>query len=327
MWGGRKIQSILGKALPAGKMIGESWEIYDFPPGVVDKSGGWVSSEVAAGPLAGQTLHQLVEKLGKDLTGNAKLVGSAGQFPLLIKYLDAKDDLSVQVHPDEIYAAKNPGAHLKSEAWYVVQADNGSRILKGLSADSSPETFKSAINQGNVEAQIRAIPVKPGECFYLPSGTVHALGAGILAAEVQTPSDTTFRVFDFDRVDPTTGTKRTLHVDQALACINFTEPAPTDVPAGGNPHQFFPTASRLVTSEYFTIDKIRCARGTHRPISYNEAVIWMMLEGDGQIAADGVSEPTSFVRGDTLLLPAAMKQPVLQTTQDCIWLEITLPQR
>ena len=132
MWGGRKMQTLLGKNLPADKPIGESWELFDFPPGVVENSTGWLSSEVANGSLAGTSLHELVGRFGAELMGDVKLVAPHGQFPVLIKFLDAKDDLSVQVHPDEKYAAEHPDAHLKTEAWYVLQHDPGSKIYKGL---------------------------------------------------------------------------------------------------------------------------------------------------------------------------------------------------
>src|ERR1700754_2279928 len=115
MWVGRKMQTLLGKPLPADKPIGESWELYDFPPGIVENSAGWLSSEVANGPLAGKTLHELVGQFGRDLLGDVKLAGKDGQFPVLIKFLDARDDLSVQVHPDEKYAAAHADAHLKTE--------------------------------------------------------------------------------------------------------------------------------------------------------------------------------------------------------------------
>src|SRR4051812_26852309 len=132
MWGGRKIETVLGKPLPSGKPIGESWELYDFPPGVVENSKDWISAEIAHGPLAGRTLHQLVEEYGAQLLGDVKTVGPHGQFPILIKFLDAREDLSVQVHPDQDYANTHPEAHLKSEAWYVMQHDAGARIYKGL---------------------------------------------------------------------------------------------------------------------------------------------------------------------------------------------------
>ncbi len=163
IWGGRKIETVLGKTLPAGKSIGESWELYDFPPGVVDKSANWSSSEVANGPLAGKTLHELVVQFGREIYGDVPLAGAHGQFPILIKFLDAREDLSVQVHPPASYAAKNPGTHLKSEAWYIVQADEGARILKGLKPSATRHGFHEAIKAGAVESHIEAIAVRAGQ--------------------------------------------------------------------------------------------------------------------------------------------------------------------
>ena len=116
MWGGRKLESLLNKKLPPGKSIGESWELYDFPPGVIDQSDNWVSSMIANGPLAGRTLHEIIVDFGPALCGDVPLIGPHGQFPILIKFLDARENLSVQVHPDAAYAAANPGAHVKTEA-------------------------------------------------------------------------------------------------------------------------------------------------------------------------------------------------------------------
>jgi mannose-6-phosphate isomerase len=197
MWGGRRLEGALGRSLPAGKLIGESWELYDFPPGVIEGASGWVSSEIANGPLAGRTLHSLIEEFGRAVHGDMPLLGPAGQFPILIKYLDAKENLSVQVHPDEAYTRGHPGTHLKSEAWYVVENEAGAKLWRGLKAGVTRARFAAAIEEGRVEELIKVIEAKAGQCFYLPSGTVHALGAGILVAEVQTSSDTTFRVYDF----------------------------------------------------------------------------------------------------------------------------------
>src|SRR5271170_3402311 len=128
MWGGRKLQTLLGKTLPSDGPFGESWEVYDFPPGVVDGSTDWLSAETANGPLAGKTLHQLVIEHERELLGDVKLVEPHGQFPILIKFLDAKEDLSIQVHPDQKYAAAHPDAFLKSESWYIVQSDPAARL-------------------------------------------------------------------------------------------------------------------------------------------------------------------------------------------------------
>lgn len=321
IWGGRKFETILHKKLPSDKPIGESWEIYDFPPGVVDNSTGWVSAEVAAGPLAGKTLHQLVDEYGPALHGDVALVGGK-QFPILIKFLDAKEDLSVQVHPTQAYADTHPGAHLKTEAWYVMQADPGSRVLKDLVPGVTKDAFEQAIKDGTTEKLIKAIPSKPGDCYFLPSGTVHALGAGILVAEVQTPSDTTFRVFDFNRLE--NGKPRKLHVQEALDVIDFTG---TPAPQQKRSHvaSYFTTVTRLVTSDFFTIEKVRFTEGVEEPVPYDQPVVWMMLEGSCELRTSDVKEPVKLTAGETVLLPAKMNKPVLKTLTDCVWLEVTFP--
>jgi mannose-6-phosphate isomerase len=322
IWGGRKIETVLGKPLPAGKQIGESWELYDFPPGATDGSKDWVSVVVANGPLAGRTLHSIVTEYGSDLLGDVPLA-PAGQFPILIKYLDAREDLSVQVHPDQAYADAHPDAHLKSEAWYVLQHDADARLLKGLASHTNRDKFAEAIATGEVETHINAIQVKPGDCHYLPSGTVHALGAGILVAEVQTPSDTTYRVFDFNRVDATTGKPRALHVEQAMACIDFAGTAVEEQPRGhtGGPHS---AVSRLVDCPYFRLEKVRVGAGVERPVAFGDPVVWMMLEGRAELRVDG-QPPTAVGKGDTVLLPARLANPVLRTSADCVRLEVTFP--
>lgn len=326
IWGGRKLETVLGKQLPPQKQIGESWELYDFPPGVVEGSSGWVSAEVSNGPLAGRTLHDLLGEFGKAIHGDVALVPGSGQFPILIKFLDAKEDLSVQVHPDEKYAAQHADAYLKSECWYIFQHEPDARILKGVVPGVGKEQFKKGIAEGTVESLINAIPVKEGQCYYLPSGTVHALGAGILVAEVQMPSDTTYRVFDFNRIDATTGKPRKLHVEQALENIDFTgaleaKSKQTRSHVAG----FHTTVTRLVDCPYFKLEKVRMTEGVQEPIPYDEPVIWMMLEGTVQVKVDGVSQPTIITKGETVLLPAEMKNPTINTTSDCVWLEVTLP--
>lgn len=322
MWGGRKLETVLHKRLPPAKSIGESWELYDFPPGVCDGSADWVSAPIVNGPLAGKTLHWAVEEFGPDLLGSIERVGPHGQFPILIKFLDAREDLSVQVHPDENYARLHPEAHLKSEAWYVIQNDPGARLLKGLTPGTTRQQFQQAISDGTVERHIQTCPVKPGQCFYLPSGTVHALGGGILVAEVQTPSDTTFRVHDFNRVDPSTGKLRTLHVEQAMQCIDFSG-APEPEQPRSHVAGFHTTVTRLVTSPYFKMEKVRFAEGVEEAVPYDQPTVWIVLEGSGQISVSGISEPTRFAAGETILLPAAMNKPLLKTKADCVWLEVT----
>ncbi|HEY8669139.1 MAG TPA: type I phosphomannose isomerase catalytic subunit [Tepidisphaeraceae bacterium] len=323
IWGGCKLETLGKKGLPAEKLIGESWELFDFPPGVVENSPDWVSSVIANGPLAGRTLHGVIEEFGTDLHGDVPLLGPHGQFPVLVKFLDAREHLSVQVHPDQDYVNTHPEAHLKSEAWYVLQSDPGAALFKGMRPGVTREQFKAAVEAGTVEGLLRKIPTKPGQCFYLPSGTVHALGAGIVVAEVQTPSDTTFRVFDFNRVDPATGRPRALQVAEALQCINF-NPEPPERPRS-HVAGFFTTVSQLVSSPYFKIEKVRFIEGIEEPVPYDEPVVWIMLEGQAEVKVDGIKEPTRFTRGDTVLIPAKMKNPMIKTVTDCVWLEVTFP--
>lgn len=314
MWGGRKLETVLGKALPPDKPIGESWEIFDFPPGVVDSSSDWVSSIVSNGPLAGMTLHKLMTEHRQELLGDVSPSGSHWQFPLLVKYLDARQDLSVQVHPDQTYAATHPGAHLKSEAWYVVQRDPGARLLKGLSPGQGKASFAQAIASGQVEQAIASIPVDKGHSHYLPSGTVHAMGAGILAAEVQTPSDTTYRVYDFERVDPSTGKLRTLHVEQAMACIDFINsppPAVTD------------QSTQLVRNEFFGMDRVTGVGGETIELVPGRPRIWMILDGSVSIRLD--DGEYAFNKGQTILLPAGMGKGRATVTHDLLLLDVTFP--
>jgi mannose-6-phosphate isomerase len=193
-----------------------------------------------------------------------------------------------------------------------------------MPAGTTRAALADAVKQGTVEKLIESIPVKPGDCHFMPSGTVHALGAGILAWEVQTPSDTTFRVFDFNRVDATTGKPRKLHVEQALECIDFSGKPPAKQQRSTVTGQYT-TVSRLVTSPYFILDKVRMRGGVDEPLPYDKPVVWTMLEGEAHVRVDGLPEPVSVTRGETVLLPARMKSPAVKTLCDCVWLEVCFP--
>jgi mannose-6-phosphate isomerase len=318
MWGGRRLAS-LGKNLPDAEPVGESWELYDFPPGVVDS--GWTSATVAEGSLAGKTLHDLMadDDLRHRILGHAEPVDTehGPQFPLLIKFLDAAADLSVQVHPDTAYAEANPGAHLKNETWYILRHEPDARLLKGLEAGVTREALESAIADGTVEKLITALPARVGDCHYLPSGTVHALGAGMLVAEVQTPSDTTYRVYDFQRKDPKTGQERQLHVDQALECIDFST-------AGTNPTPPRSGDGVLTDAPQFTLRRTSASAGSSVPLPQATLAVVILVEGQAHLAGDDV-EPRPLACGDTLLVPAEMTGATIHATIDAAWLITTLP--
>ncbi len=322
IWGGKKIAQVLGKNSDVSKNIGESWEIYDFPPGVVDSSPAWISALISNGTFAGRTLHSLIEEDEHAVMGDVPLLSPHRQFPLLIKFLDAREDLSLQVHPDEAYVRAHPQVHLKNEAWYIVQHDPNAVIYKDLVPDVTREAFAQAIGNGTVMEQVQRIGVNEGDCHYLASGTVHALGAGVLVAEVQTPSDTTFRVFDFNRIEPSTGKHRALHVPEAMECIRFDLPPHPRQPRS-HVAGLFTIVTRLVSCPNFTIEKVRFSEGADQSIPYDQPVIWIMLQGQAKIRCDGIKEPTHLRWGDTVLLPAGIKNAILTTVTDCVWLEVT----
>ena len=207
IWGGQKLRELFGKDIPAGEKIGESWELADLPD---DKS------VIANGELAGQTISSVIEKYPKEITGDENF---SGPFPLLIKFLDAEDILSVQVHPDAQSCRRIGKGNPKTECWYIISAVGGAVIYKGLKKGVSRKQFAAAIKEGSVAELLAKVPVEAGECHFLPAGTAHSIGAGLLIAEIQTPSDTTYRVFDWNRVDDT-GKARELHIEEALESIH-----------------------------------------------------------------------------------------------------------
>ena len=218
VWGGNGLAENFGKPVPAGKRIGEAWEISDRPEG---------QSTVASGPLAGRTLRWLMESHQHELLGNAKPVN--GRFPLLVKILDSADKLSLQVHPPASLAAQL-GGEPKTEMWYITHTLPGADLFVGLRSGLGRTDFEAALAKKQVADCFHRIEVKPGDCMFLPSGRVHALGAGVTMFEVQQNSDTTYRVYDWDRVG-LDGKPRELHVEQSLACIDFADHTPDLVKA------------------------------------------------------------------------------------------------
>lgn len=232
MWGGRRLESEFRKNLLPNTRIGESWEIVDRLE---------AQSVVANRPLKGKTLHELWTQNRHDIFGD---VPETPRFPLLIKLLDTQERLSLQVHPPEKIAARL-GGEPKTEFWYVAAADPGAELFLGFRKLITREQFQRALDKGTVEDCVQKIRVKAGDAMFLPGGRLHAVGGGNLLVEIQQNSDTTYRVFDWNRVDAT-GKPRQLHVDQALQCIDF-----TDV----GPHLVEPNGEVLIKHELFEIQK------------------------------------------------------------------------
>lgn len=321
VWGGRRLEK-LGRKLPGDetKKIGESWELADLAASSPSGAGGGAErSVIANGPLAGRTLHEVIADYGPRLMGRLSLAPQGG-FPLLVKFLDASENLSVQVHPNREYARLHPGSHLKSEAWYIVHAEPGAAIYKGVREGVKPQDFREAISRGTVEELMVKVPVKAADCHYLPSGTCHALGAGVLVAEIQTPSDTTFRVYDWGR------SGRELHVEQALQCIEWGPPDTCRAEQRSHIAGLFTTVTRLITCDHFRIDKVRMTQGYEQEIPYDQPAVWVVLQGSGQIRSTKWAQPVAFEQGQTLLLPAGMEDAHVALDRDTMWLEVTFPQ-
>ncbi|MCC5822201.1 MAG: class I mannose-6-phosphate isomerase [Phycisphaerales bacterium] len=295
VWGGRRLQT-LGKALPPSENVGESWELADLATTSASGGGGDPARTViASGPLAGRSLHEAMDQWGAGLIDEHRRT-TEGDFPLLVKYLDAREHLSVQVHPSPGYAAEHPGAHLKTESWFVVAAEPGAELFIGLQPGVTRNDLARAIEGGTVPDLLQRRRAVPGECHTLPSGTVHALGAGVLVAEVQTPSDTTFRVYDWTREYGRA--KRELHIEQALACASFDEP-PAPVAAGGE-------RSVVATTEFYTMEVVRAhCKGV--PVGGTGPVVVMVTKTMGAAIASKTNAwpEVTLEAGRTCLIPAA----------------------
>jgi len=329
VWGGDAMTT-LGRSLPdtpEGEGIGESWELADLA--TTAKSGGGGNPEhsvVRHGPLAGKRLHDLCVAYGSGVMGGLDFNKATDGFPLLLKFLDANANLSVQVHPSPEYAEQHDDAYLKSEAWYIVDARPGAVIYKGIKEGVTPEQLRAALEANTDEAVVPlmvTVPVEPGDCHYLPSGTCHALGAGVLVAEVQTPSDTTFRVYDWGRVG------RELHVDQAIACIRFAPPDVAEYEKRVHMNTKHGEVERLVLCEHFRIDRVRCDAGAEEAITGDQPIVWMVLDGGGTLTcnADHDGAEVAFTRGDTVFVPPGAEN-VRFTVGDggATWLEVSFPQ-
>ena len=321
VWGGRSLERF-GRELPGGPdtLIGESWELADLASTAPSGGGGEAArSVVANGDMEGMKLDELVRDHADAVLGSVTPTEEEG-FPLLIKYLDARENLSVQVHPSIAYAAEHEDAHLKSEAWYVVDAEPGAVIYKGVKDGTTPERLRAAIEGDSVRDLLVEVPVEPGDCHYLPSGTCHALGAGILLAEVQTPSDTTFRLYDWGRTD------RELHVDAALECIEYGPARTEEFEPGTLIREEGREVRSLVHCDHFAIDEWRAEPLRRIPVERGRPEVWMVVEGRADLRSPpDAFDPVVASPGRTLLVPAALPPAVLEVIEPLVMLRVTLP--
>jgi mannose-6-phosphate isomerase len=310
IWGGRQLGEVLGKSLPDDKTYGEAWEISDHPSH---------ASVVAAGPYKGQTLRHLMER------NSAALLGAAAprhaRFPWLVKLLDAWDWLSVQVHPNDEHVIRLwPGEGGKTEAWFVLAAAPTSRIYAGLLPGVDAKVLRKALNEGTVGDCLHQFSPRPGDCIFLPAGTVHAVGGGVLMAEVQQTSDATFRLFDWNRRDAH-GQMRQLHIEEALACIDWNSGPVHPVRATNCPGgAAAPLRQPLVQCPYFALEYLHL----REPFTLNGGVLRVLLVLHGRGRLENGADEQPLVAGDTLLLPAALNAAVCHPTGDLGLLVSTL---
>ena len=312
LWGGRRLSDLLSAPLPGGGPIGEAWILSDRDDH---------QSQVANGPLKGQTIGELMEEFRGQLMG--KLAPRFRRFPLLLKFLDARELLSVQVHPSDAHPELlPPGETSKTEAWVVIEADKGSRIYAGLKPGTTADDLRHALTDGTIVDRLVNIVPKPGEGVFIPAGTVHTLGGGVVVFEIQQNSDVTFRLYDWNHVDAKTGKSRPLQVDQALASIDFANSN------AGLVTPFVVTATpvereRLFDCEHFLLWRLR----GESPVDVGAAEVPRVLvciEGSGWLESEGTAYGVN--KGEVWLLPAVAGICVFHPNSAVTLLEIALPE-
>lgn len=289
IWGGQKLKTLLDKPITSD-ITGESWELSTVEGDI---------SVISNGALKGKSLSEIIEEYPDALLGTEVHKRFGKQFPLLFKYLDAREDLSIQVHPNDELAKKRHNSFGKTEMWYVVQADPDSKIIVGFKEKSSPEAYLKSLEEKTILSLLNTITAEAGDVFFLETGTVHAIGAGLVIAEIQQTSDITYRIYDFDRVDAN-GKKRELHVDLALEAINYnTTETQKKYDTTVN------KSNEVVDCPYFTTNFI----ALDGAIKVNKAgasfTVYMCTEGAFDINSEAGA--FNYVKGDTVLIPAALK--------------------
>lgn len=321
IWGGEKIKNVLHRPVENMDHCGESWEISAIEDNVSVVANGFFADE--------NDLNELIEIYMGDLLGDQVYDQYGLGFPLLIKYIDATDDLSVQVHPDDNLAQERYGMNGKTEMWYVIQAEEGAGLYVGFKDGVTRDQYWNAVEEGTVDKLLRFYPVKKGDLFFIPAGTVHAIGRGVLLAEIQQPSDVTYRIFDWNRVDAN-GNSRELHVDEAFDAIHFegesaqneldasdvetsqvspsTAPADDTVkntpPAGKVDYEEkFNATSKLLRSSFFNLNEIYFEKPLKKTYSEIDSfIIYMCIEGYVHAFTD--DEQFELRTGEVMLVPA-----------------------
>ena len=292
IWGGKKLNTILGKDSVKNN-IGESWEISD-----VDKD----ISIIANGSLKGKTLQELILVYNKDLLGERVYKNFGNKFPLLIKYIDAKEDLSIQLHPNNHLAKERHNSFGKTEMWYVMQADKDAKLIVGFNKDLEKEEYVKHLKSKTLTNILNIDIVEKGDVYFIPTGRVHAIGAGVLLAEIQQTSDITYRIYDWDRKDDS-GEYRELHTEDALDALDFSSKPSYKT----NYTKKLNKRNNIVDCQYFTTNILNINEEVQINNSDKDSfVIYMCVDGDGaQLISNGFEENLNY--GETILIPAKLK--------------------
>lgn len=288
LWGGNRLKSEYFKKCPE-MPLAETWECSTHPDG---------SSIIVNGIHQGKELRQVLE-INPEYMGT-KVVG---EFPILVKFIDAEKDLSVQVHPSDEYARINENQNGKTEMWYVLDAKPGASLVCGFAHDVTPEKLKHAVKTETLDKHLQRVPVHKGDVFFIPAGTIHAIGSGMIIAEIQESSNVTYRVYDYNRVDKE-GKKRELHFDKAVEVLNMK--AGADVRQKPRKVNYYYGCARevLCRCKYFETERILVSLGFAFTVMDTSFQILLCLDGSGAISVDGMHRPLRFRKGDCVFLPA-----------------------
>ena len=291
IWGGQKLQQLLNKPTTAMD-AGESWEISDVEGD---------TSVVANGPLEGRSLKNLLETYTSDLLGAKNFRQFGTKFPLLIKFIDAKEDLSVQLHPNDQLAKERHNSFGKTEMWYVLQADTDSNLIVGFNQEMTQDLYLKHLEAKTLQSILNFDNVQAGDTYFIEVGRIHAIGAGVLLAEIQQTSDITYRVYDWDRVDAD-GNERELHNDIALEAFDFDMPDNYRVKYSKNSN----TSTELVSCPYFTTNVLDVKETILKENKHDSFIIYMCVEGKATVEVDGTV--TEISMGETVLIPACIER-------------------
>jgi len=309
IWGGKKLGTALNKPTGDIETCGESWEISGVEGSI---------SEVREGALKGERLTDIIQKYKGSLVGNQVWQKFGNQFPLLIKFIDANQDLSIQVHPNDALAKKRHNSFGKTEMWYVIEAEDGASLISGFNKATNKAEYLDFFNSGRLTELLNREQVMNDDVFFLPAGRVHTIGQGLLIAEIQQISDITYRIFDFDRVD-NDGNKRELHVDEAIDAIDFS--FNKDYKTSYDRHQ---SQVELTSCNYFICNRILTDTPVTKDyISIDSFVILMVLAGSGELMTSDGS--FAYAKGDTYLIPANIDVLNIIPEAPSKMLEIYLP--